>query len=73
MENSAEIKKTSLNNPKANYTGHYTLMTVGVFIVFLGAILRYAAESIILDMVSNGIFLIGVIISFIAVFRILKT
>lgn len=73
MENSAEIQKAPLNNPAANNTKHYTLITAGAFITFFGAIARFFAESIILDMVSNGIFLVGVIISFIAVFRILRS
>ena len=73
MENSAEIQKAPLNNPVANNSKHYTLLTFGAFITFFGAILRFLGEAIILDMVSNGVFLVGVIISFIAVMRILKS
>lgn len=73
MENSAEIRKAPLNNPAANNTKHYTLLTAGAFITFFGSILRFFAESILLDMVSNGVFVVGVVISFIAVFRILRS
>ena len=73
MENSSEINKGPINNPVANDTRHYTVMTIGVFITCLGAILRFFGEAIALDVASNVIFLIGVIISFVAVFRILKS
>jgi len=73
MENSAEIQKAPLNNPVANDTKHYTILIAGAFIVFFGAILRFFGESIILDIISNIVFLIGVIISFSAVLRILRS
>ena len=61
-----------MDNNNANETSHYTLMTLGIFVGFLGVVLRFLATWTIVDMVSNIILVIGIIICLISVFRILK-
>jgi hypothetical protein len=59
-------------NNNANETGHYALMTVGIFVGFLGVILRFLTTWTLVDIVSNIILVIGVVISLVSVFRILR-
>ncbi|TZF83204.1 hypothetical protein FW774_13000 [Pedobacter sp. BS3] len=57
---------------EANQPAHYVLMTISVIIGITGVLLRFASESHALAIVSNILFIIGVILGFKAVFAILK-
>lgn len=72
MEKLTETYNRSMESNNANDTSHYVLMTVGIFVGFLGVILRFLTTWTFVDILSNIILIIGIIISLISVFRILK-
>ena len=72
MEKLTETYNKNMDNNNANATSHYTLMAVGIFVGFTGVVLRFLATWSVVDIVSNIIFVIGIIICLISVFRILK-
>lgn len=72
MENLKETYNKSAHSENANATSHYTLMTVGIIIGMVGVLLRFAGSWAFIDMVSNIIFVIGIVISIKAVLDILK-
>lgn len=56
---------------RANEASIYKLMTVGILIGVLGTFLRFAYDSTALSIVSWLIILVGTIVAFKAVFKIL--
>lgn len=72
MDNPLETYKKSDNNTNPNATSHYKLMTVGIVIGLVGSLLRFTSTWQFIDIASNIILVIGVIICFKAVFDILK-
>jgi hypothetical protein len=72
MENVTETYKKSEASNNANETSHYVLMTVGIFVGFFGVVLRFLTDWDLVDIVSNIIFVIGIIICLKSVFNILK-
>lgn len=71
MENPEKTYKGK-NSESANNPAHYTLMTVGIFVTVLGAMLRFSGDWAFIDVISNIIFIIGVILCLKAVINILK-
>ncbi len=55
------------NNPT-----HYISITVAIIIGMAGVLLRFVVDSVIIDIISNILLIIGVIICFRAVFAVLK-
>ena len=72
MENLKETYKRSEQINNANETSHYVLMTVGIVVGMAGVLLRFAGTWSFIDLVSNILFVIGIIICLKAVFNILK-
>ena len=72
MENVKETYNKSEHSENANATSHYALMTVGIIIGMIGVMLRFAGTWAFIDIVSNVLFIIGIIISIKAVLNILK-
>lgn len=72
MENQAETYTDKQRENNANNPSHYVLLTIGIFITVLGCVLRFLGEWTLIDIVSNIIFLIGVIFCLKAVATILK-
>ncbi|MGV3508344.1 MAG: hypothetical protein ACO1N7_03565 [Sphingobacteriaceae bacterium] len=71
MENQVKTYKGK-NSENANNPAHYTLLTIGIFVTVLGSMLRFAGDWALIDVVSNIIFLIGVVLCLKAVVNILK-
>jgi hypothetical protein len=72
MENLVETYKKSESTDNANNPSHYILMAVGVFVSVLGAVLRFIADWGFVDLLSNIILVIGVILCLKSVINILK-
>ena len=72
MENPIETYNKSKNSENANNPSHYTLLTLGIFVTILGSLLRFIADWTFVDVISNIIFIIGVILCLKAVINILK-
>lgn len=72
MENLKETYNKSVYTNNANETSHYVLMAVGIAVGLVGVFLRFAGDWSFVDMLSNIILVIGVIICLKAVFNILK-
>lgn len=72
MENPIETYNKSKNSENANNPSHYTLLTLGIFVTVLGAFLRFIADWTFVDVISNIIFVIGVVLCLKAVLNILK-
>jgi len=72
MENLKETYKKSAHSNNANAVSHYQLMTVGIIIGLVGIMLRFVGTWQFIDIVSNIIFVIGIVISIKAVLDILK-
>ncbi len=72
MENPIETYKKSESTTNANNPSHYTLLTIGIFVTVLGAVLRFLADWTFVDLLSNIIFLIGVVLCLKSVINILK-
>jgi len=68
--NNGSAKRLQTNN--ANNPAHYTLMVVGIFVTVLGAMLRFAGEWMFIDIISNIIFIVGVVLCLKSVINILK-
>jgi F0F1-type ATP synthase assembly protein I len=70
-----EMEDTSNNtNPtaEANATSHYTTITVGIVIGLIGIFLRFTGTWPMIDLVSNVIWVVGIVICLRSVLRILK-
>jgi hypothetical protein len=72
MENLKETFNKSEHTNNANAISHYTLMTFGITIGLAGVMLRFLGTWQFIDIVSNIIFVIGIVISIRAVLNILK-
>jgi hypothetical protein len=72
MENPIETLEKSNTTNNANNPSHYTLLTIGIFVSVLGALLRFAGEFAFIDLISNLIFLVGVFLCIKSVLNILK-
>ncbi|MEJ6980748.1 hypothetical protein WG906_09830 [Pedobacter sp. P351] len=73
MENPIETyNKSERNIDNANNPSHYTLMALGVFVAVLGAVLRFLADWTFVNLLSNIILVIGVVLCLKAVSNILK-
>lgn len=72
MENLVETYKKSESTDNANNPSHYILMALGVFVSVLGAVLRFIADWGFVDLLSNIILVIGVILCLKSVINILK-
>ena len=72
MERFTETYNKSMESNNANDTSHYVLMAIGIVVGTVGILLRFFTTWTLVDIVSNIIFVIGVIISLVSVFRILK-
>jgi hypothetical protein len=72
MENPVETYKKSNDGINANNPSHYVLMTIGIVVTIIGTFLRFVADWTIVDIVSNVIFIVGVIICIKSVMNILK-
>ena len=72
MENVKETYNKSEHSDNANATSHYTLMTIGIIVGMVGVMLRFAGTWAFIDIVSNILFVIGIVISIKAVLNILK-
>jgi hypothetical protein len=70
-----KMEDTSNNtNPtaEANETSHYTTITVGIVIGLIGIFLRFTGTWPMIDLVSNVIWIVGIVICLRSVLRILK-
>lgn len=72
MDNPAETYTKSDKSTNPNSTSHYVLLTIGIIIGFAGSLVRFVADSQLIDIFSNILLVIGVIICFKAVYDILK-
>ena len=72
MENVKETYQKSEHSQNANETSHYVLMTVGIIVGMTGVMLRFVGSWTFIDILSNIIFVIGIVISIKAVLNILK-
>jgi tetrahydromethanopterin S-methyltransferase subunit C len=72
MENIKETYKKSEHSNNANAVSHYQLMTIGIIIGIVGIMLRFVSTWQFIDIVSNIIFVIGIVVSIKAVLNILK-
>jgi tetrahydromethanopterin S-methyltransferase subunit C len=72
MENVKETYKKSEHSANSNATSHYQLMTIGIIIGLVGIMLRFVSTWVFIDIVSNIIFVIGIVLSVKAVLNILK-
>ncbi|MFA5243786.1 MAG: hypothetical protein WC380_00665 [Pedobacter sp.] len=65
----------SLNNnstAEANNPSHYITITLGIIVGLVGIFLRFAAEGSMITIISNVLWVIGIVICLRAVLRILK-
>lgn len=62
------------NNPtaEANNPSHYTTITVGIVIGLIGIFLRFTGTWPMIDIVSNIIWVVGIVICLRSVLKILK-
>ena len=72
MENIKETYERSQQSKNANDTGHYNLMTIGIIIGMVGIMLRFVTDWAFIDILSNIIFIVGIVLSLKAVLNILK-
>lgn len=72
MENQVETYTNNERENNANNPSHYILLTIGIFVTVLGAILRFLVEGSVIDIISNIIFVVGVVCCLKAVAAILK-
>ncbi|HEY1063095.1 MAG TPA: hypothetical protein VGE44_15470 [Daejeonella sp.] len=69
------MEDTSNNNnstTEANDPSHYTTITVGIVIGLIGIFLRFTGTWPMIDIVSNIIWVVGIIICLRSVLKILK-
>lgn len=65
----------SLNNnstAEANNPSHYITITLGIIVGLVGIFLRFVAEGSMITIISNVLWVIGIVICLRAVLRILK-
>ena len=72
MENLKETYDKSVHSNNANETSHYTILAAGIAVGLVGVFLRFAGTWTFIDILSNIIFVIGIVICLKAVFNILK-
>jgi hypothetical protein len=72
MESSTKAVNKNINAENANNPSHYTLMILGIIVVNIGTFLRFIGEWTFVDILSNIIFVVGVIICLKSVTNILK-
>lgn len=72
MENVTETYKRSEETNNANETSHYSLLAIGIVIGFVGVILRFLTTWTFIDILSNIILIIGIVICLKSVLNILK-
>ena len=72
MATSADQRPAVKTDNNANQTNHYITLAVAVVIGLTGTFLRFLEDSFTLSMISNVLLLIGWIIVFRTVFRIMK-
>jgi len=72
MSTTVEQRPAKKTDNNANQTQHYQTLAVAVVIGLIGTFLRFAQDSFTLSMISNLLLLIGWIIVFRVVFRIMK-
>jgi len=68
MEGTYKNKMTEESNDPA----HYKLITIGIIIGVLGIFLRFTGTWAMINLVSNVLFIVGIVICLKAVLRILK-
>lgn len=68
MEGTYKNKITEESNDPA----HYKLITIGIIIGVLGIFLRFTGTWTMINLVSNVLFIVGIVICLKAVLRILK-
>jgi hypothetical protein len=68
MEETYKNKRTEDSNDPA----HYNLIVIGIVIGMIGVLLRFTGSWMLIDAISNILFVIGIIICLKAVLRILK-
>lgn len=57
---------------EANDPAHYKLIVIGIVIGMIGILLRFTGSWVLIDIVSNILFVIGIVICLKAVLNILK-
>lgn len=72
MEDVRNNYTDSRDTDNANNPAHYTQMTIGIFIIMIGVLLRFFGEWAMIDLVSNLITLGGIVVALKAVYNILK-
>lgn len=72
MANVEETYKESNRSNNANNPSHYTLMTLGIVVTMVGVLLRFIGTFELVDIISNVIFIVGVLICLKSVANILK-
>jgi len=72
MENQVETYTNNERENNANNPSHYVLLTIGIFVTVLGAMLRFLVDWTLIDIISNIIFVVGVVCCLKAVSTILK-
>jgi len=72
MENLKDSYKASNESDNANNPAHYTTLTLGIVVSMIGVLLRFAGTFAFIDIISNVILVIGVLICLRAVSGILK-
>ena len=69
------MQDTSNNNNatvEANNPSHYTTITIGIVIGLIGIFLRFTGSWPMIDIVSNIIWVVGIVICLRSVLKILK-
>lgn len=69
MENTSNNNNSSV---ESNNPSHYTTITLGIVIGLVGIFLRFTGTWPMIDMVSNVLWVIGIVICLRAVLKILK-
>lgn len=72
MASSVEQTRVRKTDNNANQTGYYMTLVVAVILGLAGTFLRFLQDSFTLSMISNLLLLIGWIIVFRTVFKIMK-
>lgn len=72
MASSVEQTRVRKTDNNANQTGYYLTLVVAVILGLAGTFLRFLQDSFTLSMISNLLLLIGWIIVFRTVFKIMK-
>lgn len=67
-----ETSNNTNSTAEANDTSHYTTITIGIVIGLIGIFLRFTGTWPMIDLVSNIIWVVGIVICLRSVLRILK-